>query len=108
MELLISQKNILADLVECTGLRLDDFKFVRNETCTAFLLKKDEKLQFSFRDTIQGAKYCDVYYKPTNKTPCKHIYLSINTFDEVIPYFKDWLNCLSLEVNIVDKWSKRE
>ena len=31
---------------------------------------------------------------------------SINTFEEVIPYFQEWLDCLSLEVGVEDKWSK--
>lgn len=107
MKLLASQKNLLADLIENVGLSLTDFKFIKDEVAgVIILLEKDNELLFNFRDTIQDAEYCDVYYKPTNKLPCKHIYTSINSFEEAIPYFIDWLDCLSLEVNIVDKWRK--
>lgn len=107
MKLLVSQKNLLADLIENVGLSLTDFKFMKDEVAgVIILLEKDNELLFNFRDTIQDAEYCDVYYKPTNKLPSKHIYMSINSFEEAIPYFIDWLDCLSLEANIEDKWRK--
>jgi hypothetical protein len=107
MKLLVSQKNLLADLIENVGLSLTDFKFMKDKVAgVIILLEKDNELLFNFRDTIQDAEYCDVYYKPTNKLPSKHIHMSINSFEEAIPYFIDWLDCLSLEANIVDKWRK--
>lgn len=109
MKLLVSQKNILADIVEHLGYKLCDFEFLEssNNGCV-IVVKSDKELLFNFRDSIQGAGYCDIYYKPTNKQSCKHIYLSIDTFEEVIPYFQEWLDCLSIEVGVEDKWSKTE
>lgn len=107
MKLLTSQKNILADLIESVGANIKRFDFRESELygSTIYLIDNHELL-FNFRDTIQDADYCDIYYKPTNKQPCKHIYLSIDTFEELIPYFQEWLDCLSSEVGIEDKWNK--
>ena len=105
MKLLISQKNMLADLIEAAGADVKYFDFNESELYGSTISIKDSgELLFNFRDTIQGAKYCDIYYRPTNKQPRKHIYLSIGTFEEAIPYFQEWLDCLSIEVGIVDKW----
>lgn len=107
MKLLVSQKNMLADLIESTGADIRYFDFKESELygCTIHV-KNSNELLFNLRDSIQDAEFCDIYYKPTNKQPSKHIYLSINTFEEVIPYFQEWLDCLSLEVGVEDKWSK--
>lgn len=107
MKLLTSQKNMLADLIEAAGADINCFDIKESELygCTIYV-KNSNELLFNLRDTIQDAEFCDIYYKPTNKQPRKHIYLSINNFEEVIPYFQEWLDCLSLEVGVEDKWSK--
>lgn len=109
MKLLVSQKNMLADLIESTGADIRYFDFNESELygCTIHV-KNSNELLFNLRDTIQDAEFCDIYYRPTNKQSCKHIYLSVGTFEEVIPYFQEWLDCLSLEVGVDDKWNKIE
>lgn len=107
MKLLTSQKNMLADLIEAAGADINCFDIKESELygCTIYV-KNSNELLFNLRDTIQDAEFCDIYYKPTNKQSCKHIYLSVDTFEEVIPYFQEWLDCLSLEVGVEDKWNK--
>lgn len=107
MKLLTSQKNMFADLIEAAGADINCFDIKESELygCTIHV-KNSNELLFNLRDTIQDAEFCDIYYRPTNKQPCKHIYTSIDTFEEVIPYFQEWLDCLSLEVGVEDKWSK--
>ena len=109
MKLLTSQKNMLADLIEAAGADIYCFDIKESELygCTIYV-KNSNELLFNLRDTIQDAEFCDIYYKPTNKQPSKHIYLSINTLEEVIPSFQEWLDCLSLEVGVDDKWNKIE
>lgn len=109
MKLLVSQKNILANLIESAGADIKCFDFKESELYgSSIYIIDNHDLLFNFRDTIQDADYCDIYYKPTNKQSCKHIYLSVNTFEEAIPYFQEWLDCLSLEVGVEDKWKKIE
>lgn len=107
MKLLTSQKNMLADLIEAAGADINCFDIKESELygCTIYI-KNSNELLFNLRDTIQDAEFCDIYYRPTNKQSCKHIYLSVDTFEEVILYFQEWLDCLSLEVGVEDKWSK--
>ena len=109
MKLLVSQKNMLADLIESTGADIRYFDFNESELygCTIHV-KNSNELLFNLSDTIQDAEFCDIYYRPTNKQSCKHIYLSVDTFEEVILYFQEWLDCLSLEVGVEDKWNKTE
>lgn len=108
MKLLVSQKNILADLIEFTGADIKCFDFKESDLygCTVYV-KNSNELLFNLRDTIQDAGFCDIYYRPTNKQSCKHIYITIDYFEEVIPYFQEWLDCLSLEVGVEDKWNKK-
>lgn len=107
MKLLTSKKNILADLIESIGADIRYFDYKESELygCTIHV-KNSNELLFNLRDTIQDAEFCDIYYRPTNKQSCKHIYISINTFEEVIPYFQEWLDCISLKVGVEDKWNK--
>jgi hypothetical protein len=107
MKLLVSQKNVLAEILEKMRYNISDFNFIENELETAIVLKENSEFMFLFRESIQGAKFCDIYYIPTNKQVCKHIYLSIDSFEEIISCFKEWLDCLSLEIGIEDKWSKK-
>lgn len=107
MKLLISQKNKLADLVLASNYSLDSFKFLEDEIDgTAIVLQSDENLIFNIRNSIQGAEFGDIFYRPTTKQACGHIYLPINCFEDLLTYFQEWLNCISLEISIEDKWSK--
>lgn len=108
MRLLISQKNELADIIESFGADFEVFSLVESDIDgTCIHVKNNSELLFNFRETIQGAEFCDIYYRPTNKQPYNHLYVSVNSFEEAIPYFLEWLDCLSLELNIVDKLSKK-
>ncbi|MBQ3605375.1 MAG: hypothetical protein II990_03890 [Muribaculaceae bacterium] len=109
MKLLISQKNMLADFIEAAGADINCFDIKESELYGSIVcVRNDVELLFNFRTTIQDAEFCDIYYRPTNKQPCKHIYLSIDTFEEALPYFQEWLDCLSLEVGVEDKWEQTE
>ena len=108
MKLLVSQKNVLAEILENAKYNISDFDFIEKDLYeSAIIVKENPKFMFLFRDSIQGAEFCDIYYSPTNKQACKHIYLSIDSFEEIIPYFQEWLDCFSLEFGIEDKWSKK-
>ncbi len=107
MKLLVSQKNKLFDLIQASGADIGRFEFIGNSKFECAIIVKEKKdLLFNFRDSIQGAEFCDIFYRPTKKQASKHIYLSVNTFEEIIPYFQEWLDCLSLEVGVEDKWNK--
>lgn len=109
MKLLVSQKNVLADLIECSAISIEYFDLAESEQYgTTIYIKENDELRFNFRGSIQDAEYCDIYYRPTNKQPCKHIYLPMNSFEEAIPYFQEWLDCLSLEVGVEDNWKQTE
>lgn len=105
MKLLQSQKNMLADLIERAGYNQKEFEIKEKEHASTIFVKKDKTLCFRFSNSIQGAEYCDIYYLPTNIQACKHIFLSINEFSEAIPYFEEWLENLSFEINVEDKWN---
>ena len=108
MKLLVSQKNILADVLENAGLNLGDFDFIESTRSGSLIVVKNKReLLFNFRDSIQGAGYCDIFYRPTNKQGSNTIYLAIDKFEDVVPYFQEWLDCLLLEVGVEDKWNKK-
>ena len=68
MKLLVSQKNMLADLIESTGADIRYFDFKESELygCTIHV-KNSNELLFNLRDSIKDVEFCDIYYKPTNK-----------------------------------------
>lgn len=107
MKLLVSQKNKLADLVLAANYSLDYFHFFEDSLYgTSIVLKADKHLIFNIRDSIQGAKFGDVFYCPTKKQACGHIYLPVNRFEDSLSYFQEWLDCLSLEIGVENQWNK--
>lgn len=109
MKLLVSQKNYLAELIDSIGANLAYFEFIEDPLYGSTIYVANNKdFVFNMRETIQGAGFCDIYYTPTNKQACKHIYLSIDRFEEIIPYFQEWLDCISLEVGLEDRWQKEQ
>ncbi len=106
MKLLTSQKNVLAEKITDFGMTIVDFIFEESPEYVIICAKKDEELYFQFRPTIQGADFCDIYYRPTNKSSRKSLYMSINTFEEGIHYFQEWLECLKEEIYVENKWKQ--
>lgn len=94
---------MLAEKIVQAGYNLKDFEIIEEDQIYTIYVKTDKDLCFRFSDTIQDAEYCDVYYLPTKKQVCNHIFLSINEFSEAIPYFEEWLCNLSFEINVEDK-----
>lgn len=104
MKLLLSQKNKLAELIANSGKSINDFE--KLESLAEFIIsaRQNADLYFQFRLSIQGAEFCDIYYVPTKLNASNHIYKSINSFEEALPYFQEWLDCLSEELGVIDKW----
>ena len=106
MKLLPSQKNKLAEIIEQAGYDINEFEIIEDEITCIICAKSDKQFCFRFSETIQDSEYCDIYYMPTKKQVSNHIFLSINSFTESISYFNEWLDCLSSELYISDKWNK--
>lgn len=104
MKLLTSQKNVLAEKITDFGMNIDGFVINESPEAVIICAKKDEDLYFQYRPTIQGADFCDIYYRPTTRSPRKSLYTSINTFEEGLLHFQEWLECLKEEIYLENKW----
>lgn len=93
MNLNDDQKQMLYQAFGRYGLMQQQFEILENDYEICFVHKVESSYRFQIKDSIQNAKFADVYCEPYTYLP--HYYKGCDTFSECLTLAKDWAKVVS-------------